>query len=265
MAALKEEVLACLSAAGGTASRPTPTPIMMHTTDVLATSTARVRRARIARSAVAATLAGVGLAAVGLYLYFDRAGGASSSAAVADGHDPAAASASASPAAAPVPAAPPVDTAPWPELAAPAAPAASLPAAPASKRVAARAAPVGAPAAAVPARVPAARRASEPDDEPTVKSTAARAETPRTGAAPVIARGQSAFDRGDYPEAVRRGREAIAAGDALGGRLLIGDAYYRLERFADALREYQAALALDPANPAIRRRRDLADHAASPR
>ena len=109
------------------------------------------------------------------------------------------------------------------------------------------------------------RRAVEPDGEPAVKATAARAETQRTGAAaPVIARGQAAFDRGDYPEAVRRGREAIAAGDALGGRLLIGDAYYRLERFADALREYQAALALDPANTAIRRRRDLADRAVSP-
>jgi tetratricopeptide (TPR) repeat protein len=252
-------VLACLAAAGGTANRPTP--IMLHTTEVRATSTARVRRARIARSAVTATLAGAALAAVGLYLYFDRAGGASSSAAVANTHEPTAASASA-PAAATVPAAP-VETTPWPE---PAPAPTPQPAATASKRVAARAAPVSTTATLVPptARVPAARRVAEPDSEPAVKATAARAETQRTGAAPVIARGQAAFDRGDYPEAVRRGREAIAAGDALGGRLLIGDAYYRLERFADAVREYQAALALDPSNPAIRRRRDLADHAASP-
>jgi serine/threonine-protein kinase len=256
MAAFKEAVLACLGAVGGTANgllTPTPPPLV-HPTEMRPVSTARVRRARIARSAVTATLAGAALAAVGLYLYFDRAGGAPTSAAIAGGPG---APASASPPAEPVPAAlPPVETAPWPE---PAAAAAPLPAAAASKRVAARAA-VAAPAAA---RAPAARRTAEPDDEPAVKTAAALAEATRASAAPVIARGQAAFDRGDYPEAVRRGREAIAAGDALGGRLLIGDAYYRLERFPDALREYQAALALDPGNASIRRRRDLAERAAS--
>jgi tetratricopeptide (TPR) repeat protein len=82
------------------------------------------------------------------------------------------------------------------------------------------------------------------------------------GAEGILTRGQAAFDRGDYPEAVRRGREAIAAGAALGGHLLVGDAYYRLERFPDALREYQAALALDPGNTSIKRRRDLVEQAA---
>jgi eukaryotic-like serine/threonine-protein kinase len=71
--------------------------------------------------------------------------------------------------------------------------------------------------------------------------------------------GQMAFNRGDYPEAVRHGREAIAAGAEASGRLLIGDAYYRLERYRDALREYDAALALDPTNAGTRRRRDLAE------
>ena len=42
----------------------------------------------------------------------------------------------------------------------------------------------------------------------------------------------------------------------------MGDAYYRLERFPDALREYQAALALDPGNTSIKRRRDLVEQAA---
>jgi tetratricopeptide (TPR) repeat protein len=76
-------------------------------------------------------------------------------------------------------------------------------------------------------------------------------------------RGQLAFDRGDYPEAVRRGREAIAAGAIVGGRLLVGDAYYRLERYADATREYQAVLVVDPGNPTARRRLDLAQQAAA--
>ena len=62
---------------------------------------------------------------------------------------------------------------------------------------------------------------------------------------------------------MRRGREAIAAGGALGGHLLAGDAYYRLERLPDALREYQAALALDPGNASIKRRRDLVEQAAA--
>jgi serine/threonine-protein kinase len=78
----------------------------------------------------------------------------------------------------------------------------------------------------------------------------------------ILGQGQVAFDRGDYPGAVRRGREAIAAGAALGGRLLVGDAYYRLERYPDALREYEAALALDPANTIARRRLELAHEAA---
>jgi serine/threonine protein kinase len=79
----------------------------------------------------------------------------------------------------------------------------------------------------------------------------------------ILARGQSAFDGGNYPEAIRRGKEAVGAGAALGGHLLIGDAYYHLERFSDALREYEAALAVDPANTLARRGRELAARAAS--
>jgi serine/threonine-protein kinase len=78
----------------------------------------------------------------------------------------------------------------------------------------------------------------------------------------ILSRGQVDFDHGDYPGAVRRGREAIAAGATLGGRLLVGDAYYRLERYPDAMREYEAALAIDPTNPIARRRLELAREAA---
>jgi tetratricopeptide (TPR) repeat protein len=118
-------------------------------------------------------------------------------------------------------------------------------------------------------RAPATRRAGMSalaDADPAHKVAAA---APRiTGAGPpatdaILERGQGAFDRGDYPEALRRGREAIAAGGALGGHLLAGDAYYRLERFPDALREYQAALALDPGNTSIKRRRDLVEQAGA--
>jgi serine/threonine protein kinase len=132
----------------------------------------------------------------------------------------------------------------------------------------------GAPLGSAAARAPAARHTSvaalAAETDAAHKVPAALPERPGSGANPTpaaaaeesLGRGQSAFDRGDYPEALRRGREAIAAGGALRGHLLVGDAYYRLERFPDALREYQAALALDPANASIKRRRDLAEKAA---
>jgi tetratricopeptide (TPR) repeat protein len=125
------------------------------------------------------------------------------------------------------------------------------------------------------ARAPAARHGSVAaigEQEAARKTAAAVVERPAaaepassgTAAADaILGRGQAAFDHGDYPEALRRGREAIAAGGALGGHLLAGDAYYRLERFPDALREYQAALALDPGNASIKRRRDLAEKGAA--
>ncbi len=133
----------------------------------------------------------------------------------------------------------------------------------------------GAPFGPAGARPPAARSASVAAlaaADPARKAPAALPEARVPGAAPptaeggarsILERGQSAFDRGDYPEALRRGREAIAAGGALGGHLLAGDAYYRLERFPDALREYQAALALDPGNTSIKRRRDLVEQATA--
>jgi serine/threonine protein kinase len=99
--------------------------------------------------------------------------------------------------------------------------------------------------------------AAAPAEAPSAKAGGAPAAALDTAA--TLSRGQMAFDRGDYPEAVRRGREAIAAGAEVPGRLLIGDAYYRLDRFRDALREYDAALALEPTSASIRRRRDLAE------
>ncbi|HVY38661.1 MAG TPA: tetratricopeptide repeat protein, partial [Polyangia bacterium] len=81
---------------------------------------------------------------------------------------------------------------------------------------------------------------------------------PSADPATLLSHGQTAFDRGDYKEAIRRGREAIAAGAAVGGRLLIGDAYLQLERYQEAVQEYDAALALDPGDSSARRRRELA-------
>jgi serine/threonine protein kinase len=74
----------------------------------------------------------------------------------------------------------------------------------------------------------------------------------------ILTRGQTAFDRGDYQDAIRQGRQAIAAGAEINGRLLVGDVYFYLERYREALREYNAAVARDPTDTSARKRRDLA-------
>ena len=84
--------------------------------------------------------------------------------------------------------------------------------------------------------------------------------------AELLQRGRTAFARGDFPEAVRFGRLTVGAGDVLAGRLLLGDAFYKMNRFADALREYDAAAQVAPTNSLARRGHDLATAhlAASP-
>ena len=93
---------------------------------------------------------------------------------------------------------------------------------------------------------------------PVAPAPAVAAARPTAQVDEVLARAHQAFNKGNYPEAIRRGREAIAAGAAAGGRLVLGDTYYHMERYADALREYDAALAADPGNGPARRGRDLA-------
>jgi tetratricopeptide (TPR) repeat protein len=123
--------------------------------------------------------------------------------------------------------------------------------------------PVAVDATPPPARTPAAHRAaapSAPDERPAKEVEGARslpaASLADTSA--ILSRGQTAFDRGDYQEAIRQGRQAIAAGAEINGRLLVGDVYFYLERYREALREYNAAVARDPSDSSARRRRDLA-------
>jgi serine/threonine-protein kinase len=79
----------------------------------------------------------------------------------------------------------------------------------------------------------------------------------------ILARGQAAFDRGNYPEAIRRAKEAIAVGAAVPGHLLLADAYFHIQRYADAQREYEATLLLEPSNGLARRGRELAEKAGA--
>jgi serine/threonine protein kinase len=95
-------------------------------------------------------------------------------------------------------------------------------------------------------------------------SAAAAATTPPASGALVsgsslLEQGQTAFNAGRYAEAMRRGREALAAGGAsLAAHLLLGDVYYHMQRYSQALGEYQAALTLDPDNRLAIRGRELA-------
>ena len=74
----------------------------------------------------------------------------------------------------------------------------------------------------------------------------------------LVANGRAAFAKGDFAQAVRLGRQASAVGDSLGGRLLLGDAFFKMNRFADALREYGAAARLAPSNAQALRGQELA-------
>jgi serine/threonine-protein kinase len=118
----------------------------------------------------------------------------------------------------------------------------------------------------------AAKRApGAPAAPPAKPAAAADDELPSANAAPppapsgdeILARGQAAFDRGNYPEAIRRAKEAIAVGATVPGHLLLADAYFHIQRYSDALREYETTLQLEPTNTLARRGRELAEKAGS--
>jgi tetratricopeptide (TPR) repeat protein len=74
----------------------------------------------------------------------------------------------------------------------------------------------------------------------------------------LVASGRAAFAKGDFAQAVRFGRQAVTVGDSLGSRLLLGDAFFKMNRYADALHEYAAAAHLAPTNPQALRGQELA-------
>jgi len=66
-----------------------------------------------------------------------------------------------------------------------------------------------------------------------------------------------AFQKHEYQEAVDRAREGARAGGGAEARVVLGDAYFRLDKFADARKAYQEALTLDPENRTARQNLDL--------
>ena len=84
------------------------------------------------------------------------------------------------------------------------------------------------------------------------------ATPPKPTAPELLGRGRAAFGKGNFPEAVRLGRAVITTGDALGGHLLLGDSFYKMDRIAEAMSEYEAALKISPTSPQALRGRELA-------
>jgi serine/threonine protein kinase/Flp pilus assembly protein TadD len=66
-----------------------------------------------------------------------------------------------------------------------------------------------------------------------------------------------AFQKHDYQEAVNRAREGARVGGGAEARVVLGDAYFRLEKFSEARKAYEEALKLDADNRTARQNLDL--------
>jgi tetratricopeptide (TPR) repeat protein len=57
-----------------------------------------------------------------------------------------------------------------------------------------------------------------------------------------------AFQEKDYKQAAERAKESAKLGGGVEARVLLGDAYFKLEKFEEAKKAYNEALKLDPNN-----------------
>lgn len=73
----------------------------------------------------------------------------------------------------------------------------------------------------------------------------------------MVGLGQVAFQEKDYDEAIRRAKQGSSAGGGVEARLLLGDAYFKQQKYEDAAKAYQDALRLEPDNVTAKRSLDL--------
>jgi len=118
--------------------------------------------------------------------------------------------------------------------------------------------PAAGPAASV---VAAARPLAGSATEPPADRTRPRASGEGKKA---LFQAHAAFERDDFAQAILLGRAALAAGEG-GAHNILGAAYFKLGRFEDAAREYGEALRLEPSNPVLAKRLEIARRAASRR
>ena len=100
-----------------------------------------------------------------------------------------------------------------------------------------------------------------PDTERPVDRTRPRASSEGKKA---LYEARAAFERDDFSRAILQGRAALAAGEG-GAHAILGAAYFKIGRFDEAVREYGEALRLEPGNPALAKRVEIARRAASRR
>jgi serine/threonine protein kinase len=73
---------------------------------------------------------------------------------------------------------------------------------------------------------------------------------------------RQAFESDDFARAIKKGREAVELGEGH-AHAILGAAYFKAARFEEAVRAYKEALRLDPRNPSLEKRVELARRAAS--
>ena len=54
-----------------------------------------------------------------------------------------------------------------------------------------------------------------------------------------------AFQRGQYPEAVRVGHRAVEAGGGVAAKMVLGNSYFKLGKYDDAILQYRQVLQTD--------------------
>ena len=82
----------------------------------------------------------------------------------------------------------------------------------------------------------------------------------RGGASTGLAR--ISFERGNYAEAVRRGKSAVQSGGGVPAHLVLGNAYLRVGRYDDAAEEYRAVLKVQPDHREARQNLEAAQRRA---
>jgi tetratricopeptide (TPR) repeat protein len=69
-----------------------------------------------------------------------------------------------------------------------------------------------------------------------------------TKRAAAVGLAQIAFQEKDYKQAVDRAKESVRLGGGVEARVLLGDAYFKLQKYEEAKKAYNEALKLDPNN-----------------
>jgi tetratricopeptide (TPR) repeat protein len=119
-----------------------------------------------------------------------------------------------------------------------------------------------------PAPMPPLTRPDRPAAGPAASATEPPADRTRPRASgegkKALFQAHAAFERDDFAQAILLGRAALAAGEG-GAHNILGAAYFKLGRFEDAAREYGEALRLEPSNPVLAKRLEIARRAASRR